>query len=328
MVDEFDPAFLRRMTFAFEMKPLPARGRARLWEDFANRQGLALPAPQAETLARRHKVSPGLMTGAVRAVATAGGAAEEIDFVVGTLAKPFLRCAPQTPPAPGPFVPELANADADLARLLAALAAPGAPRDVSLCFYGPPGTGKSAFARQLAIAVGLEPLLKRGSDLLSKWVGGTERNLARAFDEAREENAFLIIDEAEGFLWNRAGAEKSWEVTMVTELLVQMESHPLPFACTTNHLDRIDAAAVRRFAFKVKFDFLTPAQNAAAYRRFFASEPPAALGAVTNLTPGDYAVVAKKLRFLGHLSGQAPDLVRLLEQEVAAKNLRSMKIGF
>jgi ATP-dependent 26S proteasome regulatory subunit len=328
MVDEFDPAFLRRMTFSFEMKPLPSRARARLWEDFAHRQGLSLPAPQAETLARRHKVSPGLMTGAVQAVAMAGGAPEEIDFVVGAIAKPFLRCVPQMPPAPGPFALELANADVDLSRLQAALAAPGAPRDISLCFYGPPGTGKSAFARQLAGAIGLEALLKRGSDLLSKWIGETERNLARAFEEAREENAFLIIDEAEGFLWNRAGAEKSWEVTMVNELLVQMETHPLPFACTTNHLDRIDSAAVRRFAFKVKFDFLTPAQSAEAYRRFFASEPPAALGQATNLTPGDFAVVAKKLRLLGQLGEAAPDLVRLLEQEVTAKNLRAMKIGF
>ena len=208
------------------------------------------------------------------------------------------------------------------------MSAPGAPRDVSLCFYGPPGTGKSAFARQLASAMSLEALLKRGSDLLSKWIGETERNIARAFEEAREENAFLIIDEAEGFLWNRAGAQKSWEVTMVNELLVQMETHPLPFACTTNHLDYIDSAAVRRFAFKVKFDFLTPAQSAEAYRRFFAAEPPAALRSVANLTPGDFAVVAKKQRLLGQLGEAAPDAVRLLEQEVAAKNLRAMKIGF
>jgi SpoVK/Ycf46/Vps4 family AAA+-type ATPase len=327
-VDEFDPAFLRRMTFAFEMKPLPARGRAQLWESFADRQGLALPALQAETLARRHKVSPGIMTAAVQAVATARGAPEEIDFVVGSLARPFLRRAPTHPPQPAPFEPALANTDMDLAQLQAALAAPGAPRDVSLCFYGPPGTGKSAFARQLASAMGLEPLLKRGSDLLSMWVGETERKLARAFEEAREEQAFLIIDEAEGFLWNRAGADKSWEVTMVNELLVQMETHPLPFACTTNHLERIDAAALRRFAFKVMFDFLTPAQSAEACRRFFGSEPPAALAALRNLTPGDFAVVAKKLRLLGRLGEWAPDIVRLLEQEVRAKNLRAIKIGF
>lgn len=327
-IDEFDPAFLRRMTFAFEMKPLPARARARLWEGFAQGQGLELATQQAEALARRHKVSPGMMTGAVQAVVMAGGKPEEIDFVVGSLAKPFLRCAPPAPSASAPFELELANTDVDLARLQAALAAAGAPRDVSLCFYGPPGTGKSAFARQLARAMGLEPLLKRGSDLLSKWIGQTERNLARAFEEARQENGFLIIDEAEGFLWSRAGADKSWEVTMVNELLVQMETHPLPFACTTNHLDRIDSAALRRFAFKVKFDFMTHAQSAEAYRRFFGCEPPAALRALDHLTPGDFAVVAKKLYLLGRMNSAPLVPVQLLEQEVAAKNLRTMKIGF
>ena len=327
-LDEFDPAFLRRMTFAFEMKPLPTRLRTRLWQGSADRHGLTLPAEKAEALARRHKVAPSLMTGAVAAVAMAGGAAEEIDPVVASLAKPLVDTAPRRPAEAGRFEIALANADLDLARLQQALVAPGAPRDVSLCFYGPPGTGKSAFARQLADTLGLDPLLKRGSDLLSMWVGETERKLARAFEEAREDSAFLIIDEAEGFLWSRAGAEKSWEVTMVNELLVQMETHPLPFACTTNHLERIDPAALRRFAFKVKFDFLTPVQSAEAYRRFFAGEPPPALRQVANLTPGDFAVVAKKQRLLGQLGEATPDTVRLLEQEVAAKNLRAMKIGF
>ena len=68
--------------------------------------------------------------------------------------------------------------------------------------------------------MGLDVLLKRGSDLLSKWVGGTERLIAAAFEEAVIEGRFLIIDEAEGFLWSRAGAGQSWEVSMVNELLV------------------------------------------------------------------------------------------------------------
>lgn len=325
---EFDPAFLRRMTFAFEMKPMPTPVRTRLWQSCARHQGLVLPAERAEALARRHKIAPGLMTGAVKAVAMAGGSADEIDPVVASLAKPLAGRNARAPAEAGQFEVALANADLDLERLQRALAAPGAPRDVSLCFYGPPGTGKSAFARQLASAMGMEPMLKRGSDLLSKWVGGTERRLADAFEEARADQAFLIIDEAEGFLWTRAGAGHSWEVTMVNELLVQMESHALPFACTTNHLDCIDPAALRRFAFKVKFDFMTPAQSAAAHRQFFAAEPPPALGTLRNLTPGDFAVVARKVRLMTRMGEAAPDIVGLLEQEVAAKNLRTMKMGF
>ncbi|WP_119303537.1 AAA family ATPase [Dongia deserti] len=327
-IDEFDPAFLRRMTFAFEMKALPAAGRARLWEAAARRQGLRMQAEDADVLARLHKVSPGLMTGAVHAVAMAGGGSDELDFVVKSLAHPLSGRRSNRIATHGRFQADLANTDPDLRHLQRALAAPGGARDFSLCLSGPPGTGKSAFARALAAAMGLEPLLTRGSDLLSMWVGETEQRLAEAFEEARQDDAFLIIDEVETFLWSRSGASRSWEVSIVNELLVQMETHPLPFACTTNHLDCIDPAALRRFTLKVKFDFMTPVQSAAAYRQFFGCEPPAALRSIEHLTPGDFAVVAKKLRLLGQPGDEAPDIVRLLEQEVAAKNLRTVKIGF
>ena len=114
---------------------------------------------------------------------------------------------------------------------------------------------------------------------------------------------------------------------MVNELLVSMESHPLPFACTTNHLEQIDAAALRRFAFKVKFDYLTPAQTAAAYRRFFDRAPPPALRELVALTPGDFAAVARKLRHIGEDARTDGALLRLLEQEMAVKNL-PRRIGF
>jgi transitional endoplasmic reticulum ATPase len=326
-IDEFDPAFLRRMSFAFELKTPSAATRARLWEGLARRQGLTVPPAQAIALARRHNVSPSVMNGAAQAVSIARGNADEIDFVVKALARP-IGSLPR-PEASGlvAFAPELVNADSDLVAIERALTRPAAPRDVSLCLYGPPGTGKSGFARHLAEAMGLEPLLKRGSDLLSKWIGGTERRIAEAFEEALLDLRFLIIDEAEGFLWHRSGASRSWEVSMVNELLCAMEAHPLPFACTTNHLDTIDQAAIRRFSFKVKFDFLTPDQTAVAYRRFFGREPPAALRRLVSLTPGDFAVVAKQWRILGEAASSDDDIPRLLELEVAAKNL-TRRIGY
>lgn len=327
-LQEFDPAFLRRMTFALDMPTPPARVRARLWNDLARQHGLDLPADGADALAKRHKVAPSVMVNAAAAVATAGGRAEELDFVVNSMTKSLAGRGRRADSAASvAFASELANADADLDALAAALAQSGAPRDVTLCFYGPPGTGKSAYARRLADAMGLDPLLKRGSDLLSKWVGGTERLIAEAFEEAAKDERFLIIDEAEGFLWSRGGASRSWEVSMVNELLVAMESHPLPFACTTNHLEQIDAAALRRFAFKVKFDYMTPVQAALAYRRFFDRDAPPALREFAALTPGDFAAVARKLRHLGEAARSDDALLRLLEQEIAVKNL-PRRIGF
>jgi transitional endoplasmic reticulum ATPase len=326
-IDEFDPAFIRRMTFAFEMKPLPSAGRARLWRQRAEAEGIALAADQAVALAQRHQVAPSVIAGATRAVALAKGDAGDMEFVAGRMARAIHGVPRRAAEVPAGFVPELVNADCDLAALREALARPGAARDVSMCLYGPPGTGKSAFVRSLAHAMGLDVLLVRGSDLLSKWVGGTEQRIAAAFSEAVAEQRFLVIDEAEALLWGRGGASVSWEVSMVNELLSAMESHPLPFACTTNHLETIDPAALRRFTFKVKLDFMTPAQSGAAYRRFFDRDAPAALRELTALTPGDFAVVAKKLRVVGDAESDSA-ILRLLEQEVAVKKLPLQRIGF
>jgi transitional endoplasmic reticulum ATPase len=328
-IDEFDPAFLRRMSFALELKTPPSPSRAPLWRRLAGRRGLALAEAAAEDLARRYDVAPSLMSSAAEAVALAQGGAGELDFVVAALGRTLgigTRVRDGGMPS-GAFRLDLVNADVDLAALAASLARPDCPRDYALCLYGPPGTGKSAFARHLAESAALPVLLKRGSDLLSPWVGQSERRIADAFEEARRTQAALIIDEAEGFLWSRDGAGRSWEVSMVNELLVAMERHTLPFICTTNYLELIDPAALRRFSFKIKFDALTPAQVALAYRQFFDRAAPPALARLDGLTPGDFAVVAKRLRITGAGGGEAAILAEL-QQELAVKNRGKRRIGF
>jgi transitional endoplasmic reticulum ATPase len=326
-IDEFDPALLRRMSFVFEMRSLPLPARRRLWEARTRERGLSLSGAQVAALARQYKVAPSFIATATDAVGLAKGSPDDLEFVVDTNSRPGRAAAPETPSA-GRFEPALTNADSDLVRIERALTRRDAPRDVSLCCYGPPGTGKSAFARHLAAAMGLDVLVKRGSDLLSKWIGETEERIAAAFAEAKQDGRVLIIDEAESFLWSRAGAERSWEVSMVNELLVAMEKHTMPFICTTNHLDSIDKAALRRFSFKVKFDFMTPEQSRQAYERFFGRAAPAALKELAALTPGDLAVVAKKLWVLDSAHASDAEILEMLEHEVAVKNLPARRIGF
>ena len=161
-----------------------------------------------------------------------------------------------------------------------------ADRGFSLCLQGPPGTGKSAFARYLAERLGLEVLQKRASDLLSPWVGETEQQIAAAFAEARDAQAFLIFDEADSLLADRRSAHRSWEVSQVNEMLTWMESHPLPFACTTNFGEHLDPATLRRFVFKVRLDYLAPAQVEEAFRAYFALPPPTASRTLPPSRPG------------------------------------------
>ena len=326
---EFDQAFLRRMTFIFEMKAPSAKTRMQLWLGEAQRRQIQMPYTVADILARQYQLAPSFIASATQAGTLAGGSLDDIDYAAMMLSK-----AQGKKPLAGDFglvstfKPGLANSDHDLARLEAALAQPESPRDVSLCLYGPPGTGKTAFALRLAEKMGLDPLVKRASDLLSCWVGATEQQIAEAFEEAAQDERFLIIDEADSLLWSRGSAERAWEASMVNELLTQMEAHRWPFVCTTNQMDRVDPAALRRFSFKVKFDFLTKAQAAAAYRNYFASEPPAALAELTMLTPGDFAAVARKLRFLAPEERGDGIVLRLLEQEVAIKPDQKRRIGF
>ena len=196
-----------------------------------------------------------------------------------------------------------------------------------LCLEGPPGTGKSAFARYLAERQGLEVLQKRASDLLSPWVGETEQQIAAAFAEARDAQAFLIFDEADSLLGDRRSAHRSWEVSQVNEMLTWMESHPLPFACTTNFGEHLDPATLRRFVFKVRLDYLAPAQVKEAFRAWFTLPPPDGLTNLAALTPGNFAVVHRKAWFLGK-HGEPEALAAMLRAECDAKPDRPRPIGF
>jgi transitional endoplasmic reticulum ATPase len=98
---------------------------------------------------------------------------------------------------------------------------------------------------------------------MNMFVGETEKEIANAFAQAQIDNAILVIDEADGFLRDRAGAGWSWEVAQVNELLTQMEAFEGIFVASTNLIDTMDAASLRRFDFKLKFDYLNRDQRRA-----------------------------------------------------------------
>ena len=101
--------------------------------------------------------------------------------------------------------------------------------DISLLLSGPPGTGKTFLVQHLAAQMDLKLLKKRASDIISPFIGMTERNIAWAFEEAAEKEAFLFFDEADSLLIDRRGAHRSWEVSQTNELLQHMQDHPYPF---------------------------------------------------------------------------------------------------
>ena len=318
-------ALLRRMMFALELRPPTTAVRARIWARQLEHHGIEAGPDEAHALAREFAATPGVAAGATAAAGIGGGGIDTVRRGVRGLSR-VLSCEAPPQGAPPLFDPALIQADTDPVVLADRLVGSGEQR-FSLCLQGPPGTGKSAFVRYLAERLGLEVMQKRASDLISMWVGETEKNIAAAFAEARDTGAFLVFDEADSLLAERRFAERSWEVSQVNEMLTWMESHPLPFACTTNFGEHLDAATLRRFVFKVALDYLSPAQIEAAFRTYFGLAPPADVTALTALTPGDFAVVRRKAALLGQL-GEPEALAAMLSAECAAKPDRPRPVGF
>ncbi|MEP9402115.1 AAA family ATPase [Sphingomonas silueang] len=321
-IGNIDAAILRRMSFVLRLD-LPPRRAALAMLDRVAAEERVTPGPALATLI---DTAPEAAT-VLRVAARAGRLAGEADggTVPAQALVQALRGGTLPPPGPAGFDLDLFEADRPIDTLFAAMAGGGAS-DVSLLLTGPPGTGKTAFAHHLARALDRPLLVKRASDLLSKWVGETEAQIADAFAEARRREAVLLFDEADSLLFDRSTARHSWEVGQVNELLTWLDLHPLPVVAATNHAGALDPATLRRFVFKLHLKPLSPPRAAAAFARFFGHAAPPALARVEGLTPGDFAVVARQLRHWP--AADARELVERLRAEVAVKPGRAMRVGF
>ncbi|WP_295441852.1 AAA family ATPase [uncultured Thiodictyon sp.] len=302
-----DPAFLRRflLPVAFVTPPRSVR-RAIVESHLGDRD---LPPALLDELAADAVLAPAQLGAARRLLDLHPQAPAEQTVRAGVAAVRTLLYGAPTPRRRTPatrFDVAFLNLAGGIApnAIARALAAQGRG---SLCFYGPPGTGKTAFAEVLAEALDRELVARQASDLISPYVGQTEQNLARLFRECDPAHSVLLLDEVDSFLSDRRAARHSWERTQVNELLQQMERYPGIFIAATNLMAGIDAAALRRFDFKLNFRALTPAQRLALFAREAlgdSNEPVAPelarhLETLQGLTAGDFANVCRQRSLLG-----------------------------
>ena len=320
------PTVLRRMMFALELRQPPPRVRTRIWARQIARHGIESGEEEARALTTEFDVTPGVASGVTAAAQLGGGTIADVRRGVQGLSRVLSGLTPPRQKASAKFDPVLIRADTDPARVAERFAGSGL-RHFSLCLQGPPGTGKSAFVRHLAERLGLAVVQKRASDLISRWLGETEKLISEAFAEVRDSEAFLVIDEDDSLLADRRFAVRNWEVSQVNEMLSWMESHPLPFACTTNFSERLDPATLLRFTFKIALDYLSTEQAKAAFQAFFALTPPGAVADLVALTPGDFDLVRRKAELLDCLR-DSKALATMLRMECEAKPDYPRPVGF
>ena len=353
-IEQIDPAFRRRFAYHLELKSPPPGAREQLVRKtlegaavsdalvarLTERKGLT-PA-QIRTALRfaqlaAHPAKPAARRGAKRRAADA----PMLDDLIERQLKNADQALGRQPdlalrPSVTQYSLDMLNVESryELPRIVAALKARG---HGCLCFHGAPGTGKTALAEHIAQQLERPLMIRRASDLVSKFVGETEQQMAAMFREAQAEKAVLLLDEADSFLQDRRGAQRTYEVTEVNEMLQGMERYDGIFICTTNLMDSIDQAALRRFTFKIHFKPLTAPQRETMFvvealgGEAAALEPALRerLSRLDQLCPGDFAAVKRQVEILGESIEPVEFLAQLEAEHRIKPGVReARKIGF
>lgn len=322
-----DPATLRRFSLVLKMDEPPRSVKRRLAQQYLG--GLNLPAAQLDAIATLPQLTPGHLEITARTVNLAAPASPEQAsiFVDQQLTNSRRALGLPTP------VKRRDTAiiyDTRFVNIRGSHSVDTLPTALSrhsraaLCFYGVPGTGKTEFGYHIARHLDRELIVRSGSDLLSPWVGQTEQLIAQMFEEAsdRAEEVVLLLDEADTLLADRAHAGPSWEVSQTNEFLAQMESFPGIFICTTNMLDRLDGAVLRRFQFRLEFEALRADQLLILFGQTFGRsatpcEEPALRRLAGMAVTADFANITRVLRFTPELLDG--DLAALVQDEVRSR---------
>lgn len=347
--DSLDEAHLRRFSLIVEMRAPPAERRAEIARRHAVDAGIdpdvllelaqdvRLPLAMLQTVRSSVELA---RAGTSSTLAATLPPPPSDQTMARQISSGFLRLIDgRSPSRPRPtslsFDPSLLNASIDLGGVVERLRR---HPQATILLSGLPGTGKSAWARALAEALGRPLIACAPSELLSMYVGETEKKLAAAFSRAEAEGAVLLLDEADTFLLPRSTARHSWEVSQTNEMLVRVESFSGILVATTNATERMDEAIHRRFDLKVELRPLRLEQRVRlikdlAQRQSLPTDDPSsgalladAAGTLSGLCTGDVVAVERRLRFspVTDLHG----LIKALREETATRSTSRNRIGF
>jgi len=192
---------------------------------------------------------------------------------------------------------------------------------VSALFAGASGTGKTLAAEVLAGELRLDLYKIDLSQVVSKYIGETEKNLGRVFDAAEAGGAILLFDEADALFGKRSEVKDShdrYANIEVSYLLQRMEQYRGLAILTTNLKEALDQAFLRRIRFVVQFPFPDATQRAAIWRRAFPAGAPtegldAGRLARLSVAGGNIRNIALGAAFLAAEAGEPVRMAHLLE---------------
>lgn len=150
-------------------------------------------------------------------------------------------------------------------------------RGVSILLSGPPGTGKTMAARIIAAELHMHLKVVQLSQVISKYIGETEKNLQRVFDQAKLGSQVLFFDECDALFGKRAEVQNAQDRhanAEVAYLLQQMEAHEGVTILATNLSQNIDAAFMRRMRFAIHFPFPDADTRRQLYERMLSGRVP------------------------------------------------------
>ena len=345
-----DESVRRRFDYSICFERLNGAQRAAIWRNQVAKHGLGdlIPEEKIAEYSAKYETSAGGISTVLSNVKRMAPAADKVDELVATLMKPHCRLmgvkdSNRFLPAKDYSLEGLnIKGKVKLEKVVKAArnyldtafgeASVDRPR-MNVLLFGPPGTGKTEFVKYLGRELDRKVMVVKGSDLLSKWVGESEQNIAQAFRRAEAEHAILFFDEVDGLLHDRANARQSWQVTQVNELLQQMENFDGIMIAATNFSKNLDPATMRRFTFKLEFGYLDEGGSRAFFERMFGTKlteaEAAELKELRNLAPGDFRTVRQELFYLGE-EATNEDRIAALKEECAVKKdgERSHPIGF
>lgn len=333
---------LRRFSAVVHFRPLGEGARRNVMERLA---GTELPPKVLDAIARAYPVSPAELASALRASRLVGRGAIDRVALERILAG-ATRAIPGRRPAPAlraghEYSVEAVNASVDLRALADRLATwkPDQGPGPALFLHGVPGSGKSEFLHFLGRRMDRKVVVKQVADIEDPFLGMTERRIADAFEEAKDENALLLFDEGDSWLRDRRCARHQWEYSITNQFLQSLEAHSGIVGVTSNLFEQIDPAVMRRMSHKIRFLPVRPDQARLLFdahlSRLLPNQPASnlsadiavALAQIGGLVPGDFAAVARRFALEGGAASKE-GLLAALSEEVAARSVASRRVGF